>query len=200
MNKKMKWIIPLGIVLILAFWVKNSYNRMVTADENVVQAWSQVENVYQRKYDLIGNLVAVVKNYADFEQETLTKVIEARANATKVTIDPTNLTEDNMAQFQAAQNQLSGSLSRLLVTVERYPDLKANQNYLELQAELTGSENRIAVERKKFTEIVRDYNLSVRRFPSNIIAGIFGFDKKANFQADKEAEGGKVNVDSLLNK
>ncbi len=199
MKKNLKWIIPLGVVLILFLWVKNSYNRMVTADENVVQAWSQVENVYQRKYDLIGNLVAVVKNYADFEQETLTKVIEARANATKINIDASNLTQENMAQFQAAQDQLSGSLSRLLVTVERYPDLKANQNYLELQAELTGSENRIAVERKKFTEVVRDYNLSVRTFPANIIAGIFGFEKKANFQADKAAEGGKVNVDSLLN-
>ncbi len=198
MKKALKWVIPVGIVLILFIWIKNVYNKLVTMDENVIQQWSQVENVYQRKYDLIPNLVSVAKNYADFEKETLTAVVEARAKATSITIDPANLTEESMAQFQAAQDQLNGALSRLLLTFERYPDLKANQNYLELQAELAGTENRIAVERKKFTEAVRNYNITVRRFPNNIIAGIFGFEKKANFKAEEAAEGGKVDVEELF--
>jgi len=142
-----------------------------------------VENVYQRRADLIPNLVATVKGYAEHEQETLTGVIEARAKATSVTIDPTNITPQSMAAFQQAQEGLSSALSRLMVTVERYPDLKANQNFLELQAQLEGTENRIAVERRKFNEITRGYNTTIRKFPNSMIAGVTGFEKKAYFEA-----------------
>jgi LemA protein len=138
--------------------------------------------------DLIPNLVNTVKGYADFEQETLTKVIEARSNATAVKIDPTNLTPDKVAQFQQAQDGLSSALGRLLVVMERYPDLKANQNFLDLQAQLEGTENRIAVERKRFNDVVNVYNSSVRRFPAVMIAGIFGFERKGYFEAAEGAE------------
>lgn len=164
------------------------YNTMVEKQEAVTAQWAQVENVYQRRADLIPNLVATVKGYADFEQETLTAVIEARAKATGITVDPTNLDAGSIKQFQAAQDGLSSALSRLMVVVERYPDLKANQNFLELQAQLEGTENRISVERKKFNDTARDYNTYIRKFPNNMIAGMFSFEKKEYFEADAGAE------------
>ena len=164
------------------------YNRLVEQDEAIAQQWAQVENAYQRRADLIPNLVNTVKGYADFEQETLTRVIEARSKATSINVDAENLSPEVIQNFQAAQDQLSSALSRLLVTVERYPDLKANQNFLELQSQLEGTENRIAFERKKFNDAVGLYNTSVRRFPRNIIAMIFGFDRKGYFEAEEGAE------------
>ncbi len=161
---------------------------MVSLDEGVTSQWANVENVYQRRLDLIPNLVETVKGYADFEQQTLTAVIEARAKATQVTINPENLNEQNIKQFQAAQGELSGALSRLLVTVEQYPNLKANQNFLDLQAQLEGTENRIAVERRKFNESVQAYNAYIRKFPQVIYSGWFGFEKKAYFEADTDAK------------
>jgi len=176
------------LALLVPFFSSCGYNRMVSLDEGVTAQWANVENVYQRRMDLIPNLVSTVKGYANFEQQTLTQVIEARAKATQVTIDPTNITEANLKQFQQAQGELSGALSRLLVTVERYPDLKANQNFLELQAQLEGTENRIAVERRKFNEMVQAYNSFIRSFPRVIYAGWFGFEKKAYFEADAGAK------------
>lgn len=164
------------------------YNTMIEKQEAVTAQWAQVENVYQRRADLIPNLVATVKGYADFEQETLTAVIEARAKATGVTVDPTNLDANSIKQFQAAQDGLSSALSKLMVVVERYPDLKANQNFLDLQAQLEGTENRITVERKKFNEVAQDYNTYIRKFPNNLIAGMFDFEKKEYFEADAGAE------------
>lgn len=163
------------------------YNTMVKQEENVKAKWAQVENVYQRRADLIPNLVTTVKGAANFEKETLTQVVEARAKATSVNIDANNLTPESMAQFQAAQGQLTGSLSRLMATVEAYPELKANQNFLELQAQLEGTENRIAVERRAFNEATQEFNTTVRSFPTNIMAGIFGFKQKGLFQADEGA-------------
>jgi len=164
------------------------YNRMVGLEESVTAQWAQVENSYQRRADLIPNLVNTVKGYADFEQETLTGVIEARAKATGVTIDPTNLDANSIQQFQAAQDGLSSALSRLMVVVERYPELKANQNFLELQAQLEGTENRIAVERRKFNDATRNYNTYIRKFPALIGANIFGFDQKPYFEAAEGSE------------
>lgn len=164
------------------------YNTMIEKQEAVTAQWSQVENVYQRRADLIPNLVATVKGYADFEQETLTAVIEARAKATSVTVDPTNLDASSLQQFQAAQDGLSSALSKLMVVVERYPELKANQNFLELQSQLEGTENRITVERKKYNETAQAYNTYIRKFPNNMIAGMFDFEKKAYFEADAGAE------------
>jgi LemA protein len=164
------------------------YNSMVTLDEQVQSQWAQVENVYQRRADLVPNLVNTVKGAANFEQETLTKVIEARAKATAVTVDPTKLSPEKIQEFQAAQGQLSQSLGRLLVSVERYPELKANQNFLELQAQLEGSENRITVERQKFNEVTQEYNAKIRTFPNNITAAMFGFEKKGYFQAEAGTE------------
>jgi len=189
MKKKNRGIIiAVVIAAIIVLWGVGKYNRFVTADEQVSKQWSDVESQYQRRLDLIPNLVNTVKGYADFEQETLTQVIEARAKASSVTVDPSNLNPAAIAQFQAAQEELSGALSRLLVTVERYPELKANQNFLELQAQLEGTENRIAVERRKFNESVRSFNTSVRRFPANIIASITNFDEKGYFEAVEGAE------------
>ena len=180
-------IIAVAVVLILAAFVK-PYNNMVQKDEVCSQAWANVENVYQRRADLIPNLVKTVQGAAQYEKSTLEDVINARAKATSVQVDPSNLTEENIAKFQAAQDQLSSALSRLLVTIEKYPDLKANQNFLELQAQLEGTENRIAVERNKFNETVNDYNSYIRKFPNNIIAGLFNFDKKGYFKAAAGAE------------
>ena len=160
------------------------YNSMVTLDEQVQSQWAQVQNVYQRRSDLIPNLVNTVKGAANFEQSTLTKVIEARAKATSVTVDASKLTPESIQKFQAAQGELTQSLGRLLVSVERYPELKANQNFLELQSQLEGSENRITVERQKFNEITQVYNSKIRTFPNNITAGMFGFTKKGYFEAD----------------
>jgi len=176
------------IVIILYSWGSGMYNGMVTKQEAVNSQWAQVENVYQRRSDLIPNLVSTVKGYANFEKSTLTDVITARSKATSVTIDPTKLNEANIQQFQQAQNGLSSALSRLMVVVEKYPDLKANQNFLQLQAQLEGTENRIAVERRNFNTIAQEYNTMIRQFPRNIFAGMFGFEKKAYFKADAGAE------------
>lgn len=176
-------LILIGLALILVFNMCGSYNTAVSKDENVKRAWSQVENQYQRRSDLIPNLVNTVKGYANFEQQTLTAVIEARAKATQTTVDVNNLTPEAIQQFEQNQSAVSNSLSRLLVSVERYPDLKANQNFLDLQKQLEGTENRIAVERKNFNETVQDYNSFVRRFPTNVIAGMFGFGQRGYFQS-----------------
>jgi len=164
------------------------YNKMVTMDEQVTSQWAQVENVYQRRADLIPNLVNTVKGYAAHEKETLEGVIEARSKATSVNIDPTKLTPETMQQFNQAQEGLSSALSRLMVVVERYPDLKANQNFLDLQAQLEGTENRITVERMKFNETTQTYNAYIRKFPQVIYAGWFGFEKKTYFEAQQGAE------------
>lgn len=191
MKHKGLWI-TLGIValIVLVGYVslKGSYNTMVNKDEGVKTAWSQVENQYQRRLDLIPNLVNTVKGYATHERETLEGVVKARAEATQTTIDVSSLNEQSMKRFQAAQGELSSALSRLLAVVERYPDLKANQNFLELQAQLEGTENRISVERKRFNETARDYNTYIRSFPRSLLAGMFGFQTVPYFSADAGAE------------
>jgi LemA protein len=181
------WII-LIIVVLIGLWLIRIYNSLVTADENVSTAWSQVENVYQRRLDLIPNLVNTVQGAADFERNTLNEVIQARAAASSINLDAANLNEANLAAFQQAQDGLGQALSRLMVVVERYPELKANQNFRDLQSQLEGTENRIAVERNRFNEAVRIYNTSIRRFPKNVIAGIFGFEARAYFQAEDNAQ------------
>ena len=189
MSKTLKTVlIIVGIVIVLAAMFVKPYNKMVQKDEECSKAWANVENAYQRRLDLIPNLVKTVQGAADYEKGTLTEVIEARAKATSVQVDPSNLTEESIAKFQAAQDQLSSALSRLMVVVERYPELKANENFLELQAQLEGTENRIAVERGKFNETVNDYNSYIRRFPNNIVAGMFNFDKKGYFKAAEGAD------------
>lgn len=183
-----------GIITIIIFTVvalmmsSCSYNKMVEKQEEVESQWAQVENVYQRRADLIPNVVNTVKGYAQHEESTLTAVIEARAKATSITIDPTNINPDDLEKFQAAQDQLSSAVSRLLVSVEQYPDLKANEQFMALITELEGSENRIAVERRKFNEVAKDYNQYIRKFPRNIIANMFGFEKVAYFKAQAGAE------------
>lgn len=164
------------------------YNQMVELDEQVAAQWSNVENVYQRRADLIPNLVATVKGYAEHEKSTFTEVIEARAKATSITVDPTNLSPESIEQFQNAQNGLSSALSKLMVVIERYPDLKANQNFRDLQVQLEGTENRIAVERRRFNEITQGYNTYIRRFPKNIVANLFHFDKKPYFKAEEGSQ------------
>ncbi len=176
------------MAVLLFFWTKGVYNNLVTQDEGVKTAWSQVENQYQRRADLIPNLVNTVKGYAAHEKNTLEGVMNARAKATQTTIDPTNLNEETMKQYQAAQGELSNALSRLMVVVERYPELKANENFRELQVQLEGTENRITVERKRFNEVAQGYNTYVRTFPNNILSGIFGFQTKAYFTAEAGAE------------
>ena len=188
MKKGTIWIIVIAIIGILVLWFVRLNNKMVEAQEQTVQAWAQVENVYQRRADLIPNLVNTVKGAVDFEKSTLEAVIEARSKATSVTIDPTNLTEESMAAFQNAQDNLSQSLGRLMVVVERYPELKANQNFLELQAQLEGTENRIAVERRTFIQVVKAYNVLITKLPNSIVAGLRNFQPKAYFQAAEGAE------------
>lgn len=189
MIKKLLWVaIPVLIVIGAFFWVKSTYNTMVVQDESVKTAWSQVENQYQRRLDLIPNLVNTVKGYASHEQETLEGVVNARAKATQTTVDPSNLTEESLKQFQNTQTELSSALARLMVVVERYPELKADQHFHELQVQLEGTENRIAVERKRFNETAQGYNTYIRQFPANLCAGIFGFQPKAYFAADAGAE------------
>ena len=189
MKKGCIGLIVLGVIALALFgWVKNSYNGLVQDQESVETAWAQVENVYQRRADLIPNLVETVKGYAKHEQETLEGVIEARANATKVTIDPTNMTPEDLKKYQEAQGDVTNALSRLIAVSESYPDLKANQNFLELQNQLEGTENRISVERNKFNEVAREYNTKRRTFPTNIIAGIFNFGEKPYFQAQEGAD------------
>jgi LemA protein len=176
------------IGLFIGLWVSKVYNGMVTMQESVTSQWGNVQTSYQRRSDLIPNFVNTVKGAANFEQTTLTQVIEARAKATSVTIDPTKMTSENMQQFQAAQGQLSSALSKLMVVVEQYPELKATQNFRDLQVELEGTENRISVERKKFNDIALTYNTYIRKFPQNFLAGMFSFQIKPYFEADKGAE------------
>ena len=164
------------------------YNTMVSKDEAVASAAGNLQTAYQKRADLIPNLVATVKNYAEYEAGTLTAVVEARAKATQVTLDAENLTEENLKAFQAAQDEMSGALSRLLVTVEQYPDLKANQNYLDLQSQLEGCENSISNARREFNEAVQSYNTFIRMFPTNLIAKVFGFHQKPYFEASEGAE------------
>lgn len=164
------------------------YNKMVSLQEEVTGQWANVETAYQRRADLIPNLVSTVKGYADFERGTLEAVVNARAKATSTTIDPSKLDAAALQKFQANQGELSSALSRLMVVVEKYPDLKANQNFLELQSQLEGTENRISVERRRFNDLVRAYNTYIKKFPSNLIAGMFDFEAKAYFEADAGAE------------
>lgn len=175
-------------VLIIGIFLYRGYNGCVEYDVRVEQQWANVENVYQRRVDLIPNLVGTVKGAASFEKETLTGVMEARAKATQVTVDPANMTEGQRQEFMEAQNNLSGSLSRLLVSIERYPELKATEQFQSLMAQLEGTENRIAVERRKYNEAVAEYNLFLRRFPNNMIAGMFGFQPRAQFHAQEGAD------------
>jgi len=190
MKKSIIVLIVLGIIVIAAFMQgKNVYNKLIVMDESVQSAWSQVENQYQRRMDLIPNLVNTVKGYADFEQETLTGVIEARAKATQTQINAGEMNAESLQKFQQSQAELGSALQRLMVVVERYPDLKANQNFLELQAQLEGTENRITVERGRFNETAQGYNSYARSFPTNLFVGIFGLDKtKAYFSNDPGAE------------
>jgi len=188
MKKSTIWIIIIAIIALVVMWFVRINNRMVEAQEQAVQAWAQVENVYQRRADLIPNLVNTVKGAADFEKGTLEAVIEARSRATSITVDPANLTEESMAAFQSAQDDLGKSLGRLMAVVESYPELKANQNFLELQAQLEGTENRIAVERRTFNQVVQAYNVLIRKFPNSIVAGMRNFESKAYFEATEGAE------------
>ena len=187
-----KWLIPLIIVAVIGFgvynWAVGFNNTAVEHEANAKTAWSNVESSYQRRSDLIGNLVSTVKGAADFEKSTLTQVIEARAKATSTTIDPTNITAENLEAFQQAQSGLSGALSRLLVSVERYPELKANQNFLDLQNQLEGTENRINVARDRFNKAVNTYDIFTTKFPNKILASWFGFGEMARYKADPGAE------------
>ncbi len=190
--KKRKGLVAAAVVVILlvvaAFYCYTTYNGLVNKDEAVKTAWSNVETQYQRRADLIPNLVNTVKGYAAHESQTLEFVTAARANATSINLSVDELTPERMAEFQQAQTQLHSALGRLIAVSERYPDLKANQNFMELQAQLEGTENRIAVARKDFNEVARTYNVSVRRFPSNLVAGMFGFEQKPYFDAFERAE------------
>lgn len=189
MNKKWITIIVIVVAIFLVYnFFSGKYNSMVTKEEAVNTEWSNVETQYQRRSDLIPNLVNTVKGFAQQEQDVLIGVTEARSKASGISLDANNLTAENMQQFQAAQGQLNSALSRLLVTVEKYPELKSNQNFLELQAQLEGTENRIAVARKRFNESAQDYNTFVRVFPNNIISGWAGFERKPLFEADQGAE------------
>ncbi|MFE3847970.1 LemA family protein [Flavobacterium sp. LB3P45] len=191
-KKFLPWIIAIVVIIGIYGWVKGINNTAVTLNQNVEQSWGDVQTAYQRRNDLIGNLVNTVKGAADFEKSTLTAVIEARAKATSTTIDPTNITPEKLAEFNKAQSGVSSSLSRLLVTVERYPDLKANQNFLKLQDELASTENQILTARTRFNEAVKPYNSHIKTFPNSLFAGMFGFKEKAYFNsvegADKPVE------------
>jgi LemA protein len=183
-----KTLASIAGILVLFLFTGCGYNKMVQLDEAVTAQWSQVENVYQRRADLIPNLVNTVKGYAEHEEETLTGVVEARSKATSVNINPENMTAESLQQFQQAQEGLTSALSRLMVVVEQYPDLKANQNFMDLQAQLEGTENRIAVERMKFNQAAQSYNTYIRRFPQLLFANIFGFDKRTYFEAAEGAQ------------
>lgn len=182
------WIVVLGVLAIIALWAVNAYNALVECQEDVESAWSQVENQYQRRADLVPNLVATVKGYTAHEQGTLEGVVNARAKATQMTIEASDLTPENLAAYQAAQGELSQALGRLLAVVESYPDLKASENFRDLQVQLEGTENRITTARQFFNETAKAYNKRVRRFPSNIIAASFGFEQKGYFEAEPEAQ------------
>lgn len=187
-----KWLIPIIIIGVIIFglfsWGKNFNNTAVTLNENVKEAWGNVQTSYQRRNDLIGNLVNTVKGAADFERSTLEAVIKARSEATKTTIDPTNITPEQLKQFNEAQGGLSSALSRLLVTVERYPELKANQNFLKLQDELTSTENTIQTARTRYNEAIKPYNVHVNTFPNTLLAGLLNFDEQPYFDAEAGAE------------
>lgn len=188
MKKSLGLIVVLGVLAILALWVMNTYNKLVEQEETVESAWSQVENQYQRRADLVPNLVATVKGYASHEQETFVRAMEARAKATQITIDPAHATPEQLAAYQAAQGELSQALGRLMAVAENYPELKANENFLNLQSQLEGTENRCTIARQQFNEEAKNYNMTVRRFPGNIIAMFFGFEKKPYFEADEDAK------------
>lgn len=191
MTKNKKPLILIGIVALIILiigWLMSGYNDMVELDENVNREWSQVENQYQRRLDLIPNLINVVKGYASHEKETLEGVIEARAKATQTTIDPSNMTEEQLANFQKSQDGLSGALNRLMVVVEKYPDLKATDNFKQLQDQLEGTENRITLARKDYNDAATIYNKEVRSFPNSMLAGIFGFSVRPQFKAQEGAE------------
>ena len=186
--KKKSTIITIAIVAVVAIWAVSAYNGLVNLDEGVANKWGDVETQYQRRADLIPNLVNTVKGYAAHEQETLESVIAARSNATQIKVDPENLTPEKLAEYQEAQGQVTSALGKLLAITENYPDLKANQNFLELQAQLEGTENRINVARMNFNEATKKYNTAIRRFPKNILAGMFGFEKRSYFESQDGAE------------
>ena len=189
MNKKIvTWVVVLGVLAIAIIWCVGRYNAIITAEENVNTAWSQVENQYQRRADLIPNLVETVKGYAAHESETLEGVIAARAKATQIVVDPTNATLEQMTAFQAAQGELSQALGRLMAISESYPDLKASANFSALQAQLEGTENRITVARNNFNEVARQFNTLIRRFPTNIIANAMNAEKRPYFEANPGAD------------
>ncbi len=187
-----KWLVPIIVIGVFAFgiyqWAVGFNNTAVEYEANAKTAWSNVESSYQRRNDLIGNLIKTVQGAADFERTTLREVIEARAKATSTTIDASNLNAENMAQFQQAQSGLSGALSKLLVSVERYPELKANQNFLELQSQLEGTENRINVARDRYNEKVNIYDIHTTKFPGKFLAGMFGFEEMPRYKADPGSE------------
>lgn len=187
MKNKSLWII-LGIVAVVLIWGVTTYNGLVSKDEKVASAWANVETVYQRRADLIPNLVNTVKGYAAHESKTLADVTEARAKSTAISIDPSTATPAQMEAWMEAQGEVSSALGRLIAISENYPELKANQNFLELQKQLEGTENRISTERRKYNEEVRGYNAKIRRFPTNLIAGMFGFEKRVMFEAQEGAE------------
>ena len=187
MKKILPWIAVLGVLAIIVLWIANVYNGFVAAEEQVESAWAQVEYQYQRRSDLVPNLVATVKGYASHESETLQGVIDARARATQITIDPSKATPEQLAAYQSAQGELSQALGRLLALAESYPDLKANENFRDLQQQLEGTENRITVARQLFNDEAKKYNTDIRKFPNNLIAGAFGFEKKPYFEAEEGA-------------
>ena len=186
--KKKSTIIVIAIVAVVAIWAVSAYNGLVNLDEGVANKWGDVETQYQRRADLIPNLVNTVKGYAAHEQETLESVVAARSQATQIKVDPENLTPEKLAEFQKAQGEVTSALGKLLAITENYPDLKANQNFLELQAQLEGTENRINVARVNFNDAIKRYNTAIRRFPKNILAGMFGFEKRSYFEAQDGAE------------
>lgn len=186
--KKKSTIIVIAIVAVVAIWAVSAYNGLVNLDEGVANKWGDVETQYQRRADLIPNLVNTVKGYAAHEQETLESVVAARSQATQIKVDPENLTPEKLAEFQKAQGEVTSALGKLLAITENYPDLKANQNFLELQAQLEGTENRINVARVNFNDATKKYNTAIRRFPKNILAGMFGFEKRSYFEAQDGAE------------
>ena len=188
MKRFLPWIIGAVVIFVIYSWVKGINNTAVTLNQNVEQSWGDVQTAYQRRNDLIGNLVNTVKGAADFEKSTLTAVIEARSKATSVKIDPANITPEQLAEFNKAQSSVSSSLSRLLVTVEAYPELKANQNFLKLQDELASTENQILTARTRFNEAVKPYNSHIKTFPNSLFAGLFGFKEKAYFNAVEGAD------------
>jgi len=187
-TRNLTLLIVLGLILILGVWGCSGYNGLVKQDENVKKAWNNVQTEYQKRYDLVDNLVNTVKGAANFEQTTLTQVVQARSKASSIQLNTDQLTPENIKKFDQAQSELSGSLSRLLVSVERYPELKATKNFLQLQGQLEGIENDVRVSRTKFNETVNTYNTKVRSFPTNLFAGMFGFSAREGFQADKGAE------------